>query len=116
MLADFGQFRAQLLDPIKLRGVKCQIARSTLAARSHAVGQRTFMINFIRAQVRNPGESNSMCSAATFHKTAPLHFPAKLHSALGPLIKQFQCVTKVFAEYDREIDRLCKKTFRRRRL
>jgi transposase len=49
ILADFGQFRPQLLRPIKLRGVRCQIARSTLAARSHAVRQRTFIISFIRA-------------------------------------------------------------------
>jgi hypothetical protein len=41
ILADFGQFRPQLLRPIKLRGLKSQIARSTVAARAHAVRQRT---------------------------------------------------------------------------
>ena len=34
ILADFGQFRPQLLRPIKLRGLKCQIARMTLPRES----------------------------------------------------------------------------------
>ena len=59
ILADFGQFRPGLLHPIKLRGVKCQIARSTLAARAHVVRQRTLLINLVRAQVQNFGESLS---------------------------------------------------------
>lgn len=111
ILADFGQFRPQLLRPIKLRGLKCQIARTTLAARSHAVRQRTLLISFIRAQVANLGESLSDCSAATFHKSAPERIPSVLRPALDPLIEVLQAVTKAVAEYDREIDRLCEKEF-----
>ncbi len=44
VLADFGQFRPNLLKPVQLRGVKCQMARATLAARSHVVRQRTLLI------------------------------------------------------------------------
>mgnify|MGYP002631252841 CR=1 FL=1 len=68
ILADFGQYRPALLRPIKLRGVRCQLARSTLAARAHMVRQRTLLINLLRAQVQNLGGSLSDCSAATFHK------------------------------------------------
>lgn len=111
ILADFGQFRPQLLHPIKLRGLKCQIARSTLAARTHAVAQRTLLINFIRAQVRNLGESLSGCSARTFHKTAPDRIPTILRPVLDPLIEVLITVTKMVARYDREIDRLCEEEF-----
>ncbi|MEE8469078.1 MAG: IS110 family transposase [Planctomycetota bacterium] len=111
ILADFGQFRPHLLHPIKLRGLKCQIARSTLAARTHAVRQRTLLINLIRAQVHNLGESLSECSARTFHKTAPERIPAILRPALDPLIEVLIAVTRAVAKYDREIDRLCEENF-----
>ena len=111
ILAEFGQFRPHMLHPIKLRGLKCQIARSTMAARSHAVGERTKLISFIRAQVRNLGESLSECSAANFHKTAPAQIPDVLRPALSPLLKQLQCITEVVASYDEEVDRLCKDEF-----
>ncbi len=111
ILADFGQFRPHLLHPIKLRGLRCQIARSTLVARTHAVRQRTFLISFIRAQVRNLGESLSGCSAATIHKTAPARIPAILRPALAPLVEVLQAITQAVAQYDLEIARLCREDF-----
>jgi transposase len=111
ILADFGQFRPHLLRPIKLRGLQCQIARCTLAVRSHAVRQRTFLISLIRSQVRNLGESLSDCSAATFHKKAPARIPEILRPALEPLFTVLQAVTEAVALYDREIDRLCREDF-----
>lgn len=109
-LADFGQFRPQLLRPLKLRGSKSQIARSTLTAREHAVGQRTEIINLVRAQVRNLGE-NIECSAASFHKVAPEALPEQLRGALDPLLRVLQELTKAIAHYDREINRLCTREF-----
>jgi transposase len=111
ILADFGQFRPQLLHPIKLRGLKCHIARSALAARAHVVRQRTLLVNLIRAQVRNLGESLSACSVATFHKKAPKLIPAELRPALRPLFDILKCVNNTIAKYDLEIDRLCKQEF-----
>ena len=111
ILADFGQFRPHLLRPIKLRGVKCQIARATLASRAHAVRQRTLLINLIRSQVRNLGESLSGCTVANFHRTAPERIPAPLKPAIDPLLSILQGIVNAIAEYDNEIARLCTKEF-----
>ena len=110
ILAAFGQFRPQLLHPLKLRGTKCQIARSTLAARAHAVRQRTLIINLIRAEVRNLGESID-CSAATFHKRASACIPARLRPVLEPLLEVLGVLTEAVAKYDCEVDRLCETEF-----
>ena len=84
ILADFGQFRPKLQKPVKLRGLKCQIARTTLTARSHVVRQRTLVINLIRAQVRNLGESLPTCGAAYFSKKSKDLIPAVLRTSLDP--------------------------------
>jgi len=111
ILAGFGQFRPQLLHPIKLRGLKCQLARATVAARAHVVRQRTLLINLIRAQVRNLGESLSSCSAATFHKTALDRIPSDLLPALEPLFALLQLAAATIAKYDEEIGRQCNEEF-----
>jgi transposase len=111
ILAEFGQFRPSLLRPIKLRGVKCQIARSTLTVRSHVVHQRTLLINLIRAQVANLGESLPGCTAHNFHKTAPALIPLALKLALDPLVELLQRASEVIATYDKEIARLCNEEF-----
>jgi len=111
ILADFGQFRPEMLSPIKLRGLKCQIARSTLSARAHAVAQRTLIICLIRTQVSNLGESLRGCTAKNFHKTAPDRIPAILRSALAPTVRILLAVTEAIAEYDKEIERLCVEEF-----
>jgi transposase len=110
ILADFGQIRPQLLHPLKLRGTKCQFARSTLAARAHAVRQRTLIINLIRAEVRNLGESID-CSAAAFHKLAPAYIPEQLRPVLEPLLEVLRVLSEAVAKYDREVDRLCETEF-----
>lgn len=111
VLADFGQFRPGLLHPIKLRGMRCHIARSTLAARAHAVRQRTLMINLVRAQVRNLGESMAGCSKATFERTARSKIPASLRSVLTPLLDVLDTLAAAIASYDGELARLCKEEF-----
>lgn len=110
ILADFGQFRPQLLKPLKLRGSKCQIARATLAARAHVVKQRTQIINLVRAEVRCMGESID-CTAAAFRRRAPHQVPAPLRSALGPILELLEAIEKAIAAYDAEIARLCEVDF-----
>ena len=112
ILADFGQFRPQLLRPIKLRGLKCQLARGILISRSHAVGQRTVLINLIRAQVRNLGESLSDCSARVFHKTALARIPVALRPTVEPLFSVLNSITEAIATYDEEIKRMCEEDFK----
>ena len=107
VLADFGQFRPQLLKPVKLRGLKCQLARTTVAARSQLVEQRTLVICFFRAQVRNVGESMSDCPKASFHKTAPAKLPACLRPSLTPMLEVLQGIVEQIAEYDKMIEHLC---------
>lgn len=111
ILADFGQFRPHLLRPVELRGVKCQTARSTLAARAHVVRQRTLVVNLVRAQIRNSGEALPTCSAASFHKRVGELIPSHLRGALAPLLDLLQALARAIATYDTEIDRLCSEEF-----
>ncbi len=111
ILADFGQFRPKLLKPVKLRGLKCQIARTTLTARSHGVRQRTLVIKLIRAQVRNLGESLPTCGAAYFSKKSKDLIPAVLRTSLDPLFHVLEAMMQTIATYDQEIKRLCEDGF-----
>ncbi|MCA9001285.1 MAG: IS110 family transposase [Planctomycetes bacterium] len=111
ILAEFGQFRPNLLKPVQLRGLKCQIARTTLAARSHVVRQRTLLINLIRAQVRNMGQSLPTGSASSFSRKVKDLIPAALRPALGPLFLVLDAMMETIAAYDREIERLCEEDF-----
>ncbi len=111
LLGEFGQVRPDILSPIKLRGLKCQIARSTIAARAHAVRQRTLIVNLMRSQVRNLGESLPSGSAANFHKIAPECIPTNLHAVLNPMIEVLIALTGAISKYDKEIHRLCKEEF-----
>lgn len=111
ILADFGQFRPALLRPIKLRGVKCQIARATITSRAQVVRQRTRLINLVRAHVSNLGQSLSECSAYNFHRTASAKIPTALKPALDPLMELLQAATSVIATFDAEIERLCTEEF-----
>lgn len=111
ILADFGQFRPQLLHPVKLRGLECHLARTLIAARAHLVRQRTLTINFIRAQVRNLGESLPVCSAAYFHKKAQELIPVKLRSSLAPMQQSLELLSDTIKNYDHEIECLCREEF-----
>jgi len=108
ILADFGQIRPDLLHPVNLRGQESQLARATLALRDHVVKQRTRIINLIRSQVRNLGESLDGCKAATFHKTAPERIPSVLEPIVAPLLEVLIKLTESIASYDKQVSRLCK--------
>jgi len=112
ILADFGQFRPNLLKPVQLRGLKCQVARTTLAARSHVVRQRTLLISLIRAQVRNLGESLPTCGSAYFAKKSKDLIPPILRPALDPLFQVLEAMMETIANYDSEIERLCEDEFK----
>ena len=111
VLADFGQFRPQLLKPVKLRGLRCQLARTTLSARSQLVEQRTLIICFVRSQVRNVGESLSDCPKTSFHKSALNRLPISLRPLLTPMLKVLAEIVEQIAEYDRLIENLCTHEF-----
>lgn len=111
ILADFGQIRPSLLHPVQLRGLKCQIARTLLSARSLLVSQRTRLINVIRANVRNLGQPLPTGSAACFHRKAKELIPTELQPSLSPLMEILESLGKAIATYDKEIERTCKEDF-----
>jgi len=111
ILASFGQFRPELLRPIQLRGVKCQVARSTLAARSHLVAQRTELVNFVRAQVRNLGDRLPTCAAYAFHRRAADLIPAPLQDLIAPLLGLLERLHDAIKSYDKQIEHLCEHSF-----
>ena len=111
ILASFGQFRPELLQPIQLRGLKCQVARSTLAARSHLVAQRTELINFVRAQVRNLGERLPTCGAYLFHKRVAELIPTPLQALITPLLGLLERLHAAIKSYDKQVKDLCEQEF-----
>ena len=111
ILAEFGQVRPKLLHPIQLRGLKCQIARSTLGNRDHLVKQRTQLINAVRAEVRGLGECLPTCAAYVFHKRMRGQIPAILKASVDPLLDVLASLANSIKRLENEIASLSVKQF-----
>lgn len=99
------------MRPVKLRGLQSQLARGVLAARAQLVKQRTEIVNLVRSQVRNLGESIPSCSAGCFHKRAPEHIPHELDALLAPMLEVLRGLAQEIEEYDAEITRRSREDF-----
>jgi transposase len=111
LLAQLGQLRPSLLNPVVLRDAGHQEVRSLLSARQQLVGQRTALINFVRAQARMLGEDLPGASTRAFVAKCASLLPQGLSKMLAPLLEILQSVGGAIAVYDKRIDQLCLKDF-----
>ena len=112
LLGEFGQFKPSLLHPVKLRGVRCQAARTLLASREHLVGERTKLICMIKSAISDLGlELGPSGASHTFHKRVADSVPAEIENAITPLLLVLESIASAVADFDRRILRVSKDHF-----
>lgn len=111
LLAQLGQVRPQLLNPVELREDRYQAVRTVLFARAQLVKQRTSLINFVRSEVKALGESLPSCATRCFASKALSSAPKSIAEALSPIFEMIQAASSGIDEYDRRIDQLSKEAF-----
>jgi transposase len=111
MLAEFGQFRPQLLNPVTLRVGDVQGARSVLMARDTLVSNRTAAINCVRGLLRDSGYELPSCAAERFHVRVRELIPSELQAAVLPMLAALEGVAKGIDLHDATIAKLVKEQF-----
>jgi transposase len=111
MLADFGQFRPHLLNPVVLRAGEVQGARSVLMARDTLVSNRTAVVNCVRGLLRDSGYALPSCAAERFHVRVRELIPSELASAVLPLLAALEGMAKSIEQHDATIAKLAKEQF-----
>jgi transposase len=110
MLARIGRVDPKLLQPVRLRTQKTQIALTTIRSRHALVETRTKLVNHVRAMVKGLGERLPSCSAESFHKRLEL-LPEALRPALEPLMNTIEDLTRRIRAFDRSVEQMCKEQY-----
>jgi transposase len=110
ILAQLGQSGLQLLSPVHERSDVTMRIRALLRARALLVRMRTKLVTHARGSVKTFGGALPSCSPACFHERARKAVPVPLELALRPLLEQLESLAGSIKGYDREIERLCKRT------
>jgi transposase len=111
MLADFGQFRPHLLNPVALRAGGVQGARSVLMARDTLVSNRTALVNCARGLLRDSGYQLPSCAAERFHVRVRALIPSELAPAVLPLLAALEGMAKSIEQHDATIAKLANEQF-----
>lgn len=110
ILAQLGQTNLPLLSPVHERSDMTMRIRAMLRARALLVRMRTKLVTHARGSVKTFGGALPSCSPACFHERARKALPEQLEPALRPIFEQLESLAASIKSYDREIERLCKRT------
>ena len=112
VLGEFGQFKPELLHPVKLRGTKCQAARTLLSSRGQVIAMRTELICVVRSAIADLGvEIGPTGASKNFHKYLEGKIPSVLSAALEPLLSVLESIDDAVNTFDRSIDHVSKEHF-----
>jgi transposase len=104
-LARVARMDAELLGPIRHRGVEAHKHLALIRARDAVVRTRTALVNHVRGAVKSFGGRLPSSSTGAFPKLAQ-HIPKDLWEALSPVVNTIASMTKEIKQYDRAIARL----------
>lgn len=110
-LADLGQVRPRLLNPVHSRGERSHRAQIHLRVRSQLVEARTALVNCVRGSARTAGFPLSKCSTRAFLKRCREALPADLVVLLLPLVEQLESLNEAIASCDERSKRIAKEHF-----
>ena len=110
-LARLGRLDLDLLRPVKHRSELQQAHLELLKARDAVVRARTMQVNHVRCALKSFGARAPACDSDAFAGKAAEHIPEALRPALRPLLAVIALLTKSIRGYDREVDRLCEKSY-----
>lgn len=111
ILAEYGQFRPNLLGPVVLRTMDEQMARAVLVARNTLVEARTQLVNSARSLVRELGEVLPSCAAERFHVRVRELIPHRIHHAVLPLLDALEGIAGAIQRHDARIAQLVETQF-----
>lgn len=101
LLARLAQVGPELLSPIQQRSRKTQEDLALVRAREVAVQSRTKIVNAVRGMVKSIGQRLPGCSTLTFARKAKEACPDTLKSALLPLLRVIEELTREIELYEK---------------
>jgi transposase len=107
-LARLARIDPELLRPIQHRSDKAQAALMIIRVRSALVEARTSLVNTARGLAKAIGERLPMCDADQMGMAQAASLPAELHSALEPLLKEVEALTRKIKDSDQKIEQIAR--------
>lgn len=102
-LAELGQFKVELLHPIKHRSDAAQLGLVLIKAREGLVRSRTRLINAVRSTVKGFGERVPKVHTAGFAAKARESLSADLLAMLGGVLEAMDAINVQIKAYDHKI-------------
>jgi transposase len=108
-LARLARVDPQLLAPIRHRGPEAQGDLAVIRARAELVDCRTALINTARGLAKPMGERLKSCDADYVKESLAEGLSEATQSAIGPLLKSVEEITKQIGAYDKKIQEIEKR-------
>jgi transposase len=110
-LARLARFDRGLLFPIHHRGEQAQIDLQLIRTREMAVQLRTKLIGHARGAVKSFGGRLPKSSTEAFVNAASARIPAALRTALDPMLRHIDELSRTIAEYDRQVEKMAQERY-----
>lgn len=110
-LADLGQVRPRLLNPVYSRGERSHRAQIHLRVRSQLVESRTALVNCVRGSARTAGHPLPKCSTRAFPKRCRDVLPEDLLRLVLPLVEQVESLNEGIAKCDERSQQIAEEHF-----
>ena len=110
LLAKLGRSDLGLIEGIEVKPQQARLDLSLIRARAALVEGRTALCNTVRGLAKTAGHRLPSCSTANLHKQT---LDASLEASLSPLLGVLEQMSRVIAEYDKEIEHLCASRYAR---
>jgi len=111
MLADMGQVRPELLNPIEHRSEAAQRDLMMLRTRANLVEGRTALVNEVRHRLKSLGIRLPKCSPEAFEKRAEPEIPEELKDTLQGTLELITGFTKEIRRLEKKIEDLSKEKY-----
>jgi transposase len=99
------------LFPIHHRGEQAQIDLQLIRTREMAVQLRTKLIGHARGAVKSFGGRLPKSSTEAFVNAASARIPAALRTALDPMLRHIDELSRTIAEYDRQVEKMAQERY-----
>ena len=107
-LARLARVDPKLLSPIRHRGEEAQADLAVIRARAGLVDARTGLINSARGLAKPMGERLKKCDADQVKASLSEGLSEAARTAIGPLLKSVEAISKQIGEYDQKIEEIAK--------
>ena len=111
LLARVGRMDAELLCPIRHRGLKAQQDLAVIRARAALVSARTKLVNSLRGLTKSFGARIPKQAAKSIGTKTRSRVPEELQEVVQPLLVSIEDLTGQIKRYDKQIEELATKHY-----